>query len=336
MIASTSELEERLSRPSAADEEAAKDWRDGLLILGAGGKMGPTLALRARRAAPSSTPVIAVSRFTDRATRERLELAGIECVEADLIAPGSLERLPNAANVLYMAARKFGTSGDAGATWATNALLPGLVARRYAGSRIVSFSTGNVYPLMRVESGGPDESAPLEPVGEYGWSALARERLFEYASREYGTRVALLRLNYAVEMRYGVLADVAWRVWHREPVRLEMGYVNVIWQSDANSVALRAFAHCASPPFVVNVTGTEVLSVRWLAEEFGRRFGRAPLLAGSESETALLSNASRCRELFGPPEVSVTQAIDDVAAWVAAGGVRWEKPTHFEARDGKF
>ncbi|HBY62357.1 MAG TPA: epimerase [Solibacterales bacterium] len=325
-----------LSRPSAADCAAARSWRGGLLILGAGGKMGPTLALRARHAAEPLTPVTAVSRFTDRAARARLEAAGVACLDADLLAPGALEALPDAPNVVYMAARKFGTGEDAGATWAANALLPGLVARRFAASRIVAFSTGNVYPLTPVDSGGPDETVAPDPVGEYGWSALARERLFEYASRHYGTRVALLRLNYAVETRYGVLADIAWKVWRGEPVSLTMGFVNVIWQGDANSVALRCFEHCASPPFVLNLTGDETLSVRQLAERFGQRFGRVPVFDGTEASTALLSNARRRRELFGPPEVPVAEAIEHVAAWVASGGERWDKPTHFEARDGRF
>ena len=280
--------------------------------------------------------VIAVSRFSDTTVRARLEGAGALCLVSDLLAPGALEALPDAPNVIYMAARKFGTSGEASLTWATNVLLPGLAARRYSRSRIVSFSTGNVYPLFPSDSSGPDESVEPAPVGEYGQTALGRERLFEYASRYLGTPVAILRLNYAIEMRYGVLSDIAWKVWTGTPVDLAMGFVNVIWQGDANSVALRALAFCQSPPFVLNLTGIEKVSVRKIAEGFGERFGRRPDFRGTEAESALLSDADRCRELFGPTSVSLDQMLEWVAGWVQQGGRRWDKPTHFEVRNGAF
>ncbi len=333
------ELDELLSAPSDADVEAAREWQGDLLVLGAGGKMGPSLVERAARAvhrAGQQSRVVAVSRFSDPNVRTRLESVGALCIASDLLEPGSLEALPEASNIIHMAARKFGTSGDASLTWATNVLLPGLVARRYRQSRIVTFSTGNVYPLFPAGSDGPDETVEPAPVGEYGQSALGRERLFEYASRYLGTPVSILRLNYAIEMRYGVLADIAWKVQTGAAVDLSMGYVNVIWQGDANSVALRSVAHCQSPPFVLNLTGREKLSVREIAERFGDRFGRRPDFRGVEAPTALLSRAARCRELFGPPSVPIDQMVDWVAEWVKTGGCRWEKPTHFEVRNGAF
>ena len=333
------ELDERLSRPAEADVEAARAWDGDVLVLGAAGKMGPSLAARARRAVEAAgrrLRVVGVSRFTDRGVKERLEAAGVDCIECDLLKDGALEALPDAPNVIHMAARKFGTSGEAASTWASNVLLPALVAQRFARSRIVAFSTGNVYPLTDAAGRGPDETVEPAPVGEYGQSALGRERLLEWASRSRGTKVALLRLNYAIDLRYGVLADIAWKVWNGEPVEVAMGYVNVIWQGDANSAALRSLAMAASPPFVLNLTGTEKLAVRELAREFGRRMGREPVIRGEEAGTALLSDARRCRELFGPGEVSTGEMIEWMAEWVKRGGERWDKPTHFEVRTGRF
>jgi nucleoside-diphosphate-sugar epimerase len=254
----------------------------------------------------------------------------------DLMRRGALDELADAAQVIYMAARKFGTAENNSATWATNAFLPGLVAQRYADSRIVAFSTGNVYPLVRVQAGGCTEETPLDPVGEYGQSALARERVLEAFSRANGTRVALLRLNYAVELRYGVLADIAGKIWRGEPVDLAMGYVNVIWQGDANSVCLRSFGLCASPPAALNLTGPETLRVRTIAEGFGRLLGVEPRFHGSEASTALLSDASASVARFGAPRVGVEQVMEWVAEWVRQGGRSLGKPTHFETRDGKF
>jgi len=331
---SQAELEELLSRPSPADVEALSNLEGDLLVLGAAGKMGPTLVMRALRA--SKRRVIAVARFSDRGVADRLKSNGAEIIEADLLAPGALERLPDAPNVIFMAARKFGTSGAEYLTWAMNALLPGLVAERWRASRIVAFSTGNVYPLMPVTSGGATEDTRPEPVGEYGQSALARERMFEYGSALHGTRVALLRLNYAIDLRYGVLADIARAVFERRPVDVSMGMVNVIWQGDANSICLRALAHCQAPPLVLNMTGPETLSVRWIADEFARRFGVEAMFTGAESGTALLSNASRAIALFGYPSVSVAQMLDWTAEWVRSGGSSLNKPTHFQTRDGRF
>lgn len=339
MIASEAELESVLSAPSAADIDALRALDGPLLILGAAGKMGPSLAHRARRAldeAGNRAPVIAVSRFSNPAVRAQLEQWGVETVECDLLEPGALERLPDAPNVIFMAARKFGSTDNPSLTWAINTYLPGLVAHRWRESRIVAFSSGNVYPLVPVSSGGATEQTLPDPIGEYAQSVLGRERMFEYVSRQYGTPVALLRLNYAVELRYGVLVDIALKVRDRRPVDLNMGHVNVIWQGDANSVALRCLQRATSPPFVVNLTGPETLRVRDIAREFGRRFGVEPHFVGAEHATALLSNASLCHRLFGLPSLRAQDLIDLTASWLLRGGTVWEKPTHFEMREGKF
>ena len=338
-IRSEAELEERLSRPSPADRDFLRELEGDLLILGVAGKMGPSLARRARRAAEEAgvrKRIIGVARFSNPAVREALEAAGVETIAADLLEDDQLRALPEVPNVIYMAARKFGTTGNEYLTWALNTYLPARVAERYRHSRIVAFSSGNVYPLVPVVQGGPSESAPAEPLGEYAQSVLGRERMFEYFSARYGTPVALLRLNYAIDLRYGVLLDIGWKVHQRRPVNVAMGMVNVIWQGDANSVALRALGLCQAPPAVLNVTGPETLSVRSLALKFGQRFGVAPILEGSEAPSALLSDASRCHRLFGYPEVSLDQMIEWVAEWIRLGGAMWNKPTHFEVRDGRF
>jgi nucleoside-diphosphate-sugar epimerase len=335
VITNESQLEDILSQPSQADIDAMADLEGDLLILGVAGKMGPSLAHRARRAAPHKR-IIGAARFSNPAVREQLESWGIETIAADLLSPGTLEALPDAPNVIYMAARKFGSTGNEGLTWAMNTFLPGLVAQRFRSSRIVSFSTGNVYPLTPLSQCAPDEATPPAPVGEYGQSALGRERMFEYFSGCHGTPVAFLRLNYAIDLRYGVLLDIGQKVFERRPVNLSMGHANVIWQGDANSVCLRSFAICSSPPTVLNLTGPETLSVRWAARRFGARFGVEPILEGEEAPTALLSNAGRCHRLFGYPTVSVEEMIEWIAAWIGQGGSTWNKPTHFEVRDGKF
>jgi nucleoside-diphosphate-sugar epimerase len=333
VIANVEQLEELLSRPSQADTDALTALDGDLLILGVGGKMGPTLARRAKRACPAKR-VIGVSRFqASDATRRGLEAAEVETITADLLDSEALARLPDAENVIFMAARKFGSTGSEWLTWAMNAFLPGKVAERFPLARIVAFSTGNVYPLSRTPS---TESSPTAPVGEYAQSALARERMFEYGSAAFGTRVTLLRLNYAAELRYGVLLDIGLKVFERRAVDLSMGHVNVIWQGDANSVCLRSFALCTSPPTVLNVTGPETISVRWIAERFGERFGIEPAFEGAESDTALLSNAARCHNLFGYPAVTLHQMIEWTADWIGMGGTTLNKPTMFEKRDGRF
>jgi nucleoside-diphosphate-sugar epimerase len=338
-IQNIAELEDVLSRPYEEDIAAMRDLDGDLLLLGVAGKMGPSLALRAVRAmreAGSKGRVIGVSRFSNPAARTLLDEAGVETIAADLLRPEELNALPEAPNVIYLAARKFGSTGDEGLTWAMNTWLPAQVAQRYRQSRIVAFSSGNVYPLVPVESGGATEDTLPGPVGEYAQSVLGRERMFEHFSKENGTPAVLLRLNYAVELRYGVLVDVGRKVLERVPVDASMGYANVIWQGDANSVCLRSFGICDSPPAILNLTGPEILSVREIAEEFGRRFGVEPVIEGTEAKTALLNNAARCTGRFGPPRVSVVPMLAWIADWLRRGGESWNKPTHFETRDGKF
>ena len=339
MIANEQQLEDLLAEPSQADARAMAEMEGDLLILGVAGKMGPSLAKRARRAcerAKLPKRIIGVARFSDPRVQQELQAVGIETVSADLLAPGAMATLPDAPNVLYMAARKFGSTGAEHLTWAMNTLLPALVADRYAASRIVAFSTGNVYPLVPVTQGGASENTPTGPVGEYAQSALGRERIFEYFSQRNQTPTMFLRLNYAIDLRYGVLLDIGQRVFERRPVDVSMGHVNVIWQGDANSIALRSFALCQSPPVVLNVTGPETVAVRWIARRFGERFGVEPIVTGTESDTALLSNAARCHRLFGYPSVTVEQMIEWVAEWIGMGGATLSKPTHFETRDGRF
>jgi len=338
-VRTVTELEERLSRPKAADAAAMAELDGDLLILGAGGKMGPSLAALARRAADQAgikKRIIVVSRFPEDNLRDQFSSQNIETIACDLLDPGTLAKLPDIKNVIFMAARKFGTTGSAHLTWATNTYLPGLVAERYRDSRIVTFSTGNVYPLQSVRQGGAVESTPVEPQGEYAQSALGRERMFEYGSYRWGTPVAILRLNYAVELRYGVLADIGKAVFERRPIDLRMGFVNVIWQGDANSICLRAFAHCQSPPLILNVTGPETLSVRDIAEEFGKHFSIDPIFEFEESPTALLSNAAKSHALFGCPEVKPSQVVKWIADWIRSDGAMLDKPTHFAKRDGNF
>jgi nucleoside-diphosphate-sugar epimerase len=330
------DIDELLSRPCDADREAMAALGGDLILLGAGGKMGPTLALRARRAAAPGQRILAVARFTNPDVKTMLDQAGVETITADLLDRTQLDALPDVPNVLYLAARKFGASGDPSLTWAMNVLLPALVAERYRRSRIVSFSTGNVYAFTRAASGGPVETTPMEPVGEYAITALGRERLFEYWSRRNGTPVALLRLNYAIDMRYGVLLDIGQKVFERRPVDVTMGSVNVVWQGYANSVALRSFALASSPPFVLNLTGPETLSVRSIAWRFGEIFGLEPEFTGQEAPEALLSNAARCHRLFGCPEFTPEQMIEMTAGWIREGGPVYNKPTKFQVRDGRF
>jgi nucleoside-diphosphate-sugar epimerase len=302
--------------------------------------MGPSLAALARRASDKAAVkrrVIAVARFSNSDLPKGLSAQGIETIACDLLEPGALDRLPESLNVIFMAARKFGSSGAEHLTWAMNTFLPALVAERYRNSRIVAFSTGNVYPLRSAAEGGATEATPVAPIGEYAQSALGRERMFEYGSSRYGTRVTILRLNYAVELRYGVLVDIGRAVYERRPVLLTMPQVNVIWQGDANSWCIRSFAHCQSPPFVLNITGPETLSVRDIAAEFGKHFGIEPTFGPEASEsTSLLNDASKANKLFGKPGVTPSEMIAWIADWIRQGGTMLNKPTHFQTRDGKF
>lgn len=336
MITSVAELEELLSRPNDADRAALAALDGDLLILGVGGKMGPTLALRARRAAPPEKRILAAARFSEPGLRDQLEAAGIECFKADLLDPAQLAALPEAKNVLCMFGRKFGSTEDPTLTWAMNVFAPGLVCERYKDSRIVAFSSGNIYGYSHVARGGSVETDEAFPVGEYAWTGLGRERIYDYHSRRNGTPTMLLRLNYAIDLRYGVLLDIGTRVYERKPVDLAMGAANVMWQGDANSVALRCFPYATAPAAVLNLTGPETLSVRRIAETIGRHLGIAPEFTGAESTDALLNNAQKCHRLFGYPSVTPDEMMEWTAEWIRTGGATLNKPTHFEARDGKF
>ena len=336
MIANEAQLDELLSRPSEADIAAMAAMDGDLLILGVAGKMGPTLAMRARRAAPAGKRIIGVSRFSNPGSREALEAAGVETIAADLLDDGALASLPDAPNVLLMAGRKFGSTGEESLTWAMNSLMPAQAAERFRNSCIVAFSSGNIYPFTPVTSGGATETCGLAPVGEYAQSVLARERLLQYCSKRNGTPMTILRLNYAIDMRYGVLLDIGTKVFGREPIDLTMGNANVIWQGDANSVALRSFARAGVPPLILNLTGPETISVRDVAQRFGRHFGVEPTFTATEAPLALLNNASKCLRLFGYPSVTPDEMIEWTARWIGMGGSTLGKPTHFETRDGKF
>lgn len=339
--ASEDALDELLSRPRGQTVAALTRCPGDIVVLGAGGKMGPTLARMAARAAEAADGekrrrVIAVSRFTSTGARDALARHGVETISADLLDAAAVARLPDAPNVIYMAGQKFGTTEAPSRTWMMNVVVPARCAERYPNARIVAFSTGNVYPLVPVASGGAREDMERRPVGEYAWSCLGRERVFEHYASTRSTRVAIMRLNYAIDMRYGVLTDLAVQIARGTPIPLAMGHVNVIWQGDANRIALESLPHAATPPFVLNVTGADTLSVRSLATQLGQRLGVAPRFTGTEAPDALLSDTDRMRGHFGAPEVRVDQMLDWVAAWVREGRPLLGKPTHFEARDGSF
>ena len=332
-------LEEALSEPAPGLVESLGRLAGDILVLGAGGKMGPSLARMARRAseaAGSSRRVIAVSRFSSAEAARRLRAAGVETVSCDLLDPAGLAALPEAPNVVFMAGMKFGATGNEPLTWAQNVFLPGLVCRRFPRSRIVAFSSGNIYGLVPVSSGGSREADPPAPVGEYAWSVLGRERIFQHFSATAGTPVALFRLNYACELRYGVLVDIARKVYASEPVDVGMGSFNIIWQGDAGAMALRCLELASSPARILNVTGPWTVRVREAAERFGERMGRKPRIVGREAPDALLADASEAVRLFGPPAVGLEELIGLIADWVLRGGESLGKPTHFESRDGRF
>ena len=330
------ELEERLSRPSPSLALALAPITGDLIILGAGGKMGPSLARMAKRADPSRR-VIAASRWSDHVIAESLRESGVETIQVDLLDRASRAALPDAPNVVFMAGQKFGTKGNPATTWAMNAGVPAHVAERYAGARTVVFSTGNVYALTAAESGGSREDDTPAPIGEYAFSCLARERLFADASARFGTPVSIVRLNYAHDLRYGVLTDLAVRIADDQPIDLRMSCVNVIWQGDANAIALAALTRASTPePYIVNVAGREPLSVEDLARALGHRLGKTPTFSGEAAPDSLLSNSSRMQELLGDPLLPLDTLLDWVAEWVQRGGRLLGKPTNFERRDGQF
>ena len=328
-------LEEALSRPSQALVDTLATVPGDIMVLGVGGKMGPTLARMAKRAAPGKK-VLGVARFSEAGLRERLQAQGIGCIEADLLSRDAIAALPDAANIVFMAGRKFGSTGSEWLTWAMNAHVPALVAERFRSSRIVAFSTACVYPFVGTGTGGAAEDVPpTAPSGEYANSCVARERMFEHFSHQHRTPGRLIRLSYAIDMRYGVLHDVARKVLQRETIDLAMGHANVIWQGEANDWTLRSLAHCGTPTSPLNLSGPKV-SIREVAKELGRRLGIEPVLAGQEAPTAWLVDSSQAFKLFGPPQVSLATMLDWTADWVKRGGASLGKPTHYEARDGKY
>lgn len=333
------QLEEFMTRPSAQLIEDMKSIDGDLLVLGVGGKMGPTLAKMAKRAiheAGVTKKVIGASRFSSGSLKQELEEFGIETIAVDLLKDEELQALPDVKNVILMAGNKFGTSGNEHFTWAMNSYLPGRIAEKYKNSRIVAFSSGNIYPLTNVVNGNCSEDTIPGPIGEYAQSCLGRERVLMNFAVTNETPMLMFRLNYAIDLRYGVLLEIAKQVLSGKPIDLTMGSVNVIWQGDANEYALRSLLHCQAPPVILNVTGPETLSVRWLAKEFGKRLEKTPHFVNEEQQTSLLNNASKSHKLFGYPKVTIQQMLDMTAEWLMNNGDTYNKPTHFQERKGAF
>ncbi|MBL4886339.1 MAG: NAD(P)-dependent oxidoreductase [Planctomycetaceae bacterium] len=338
-IQNVDQLDDLLSQPPEYLIDAMSRIQGDLVILGVGGKMGPTLARMARIASEKagvSRRITGVSRFSDTNLREKLHVWGIETIAADLLDENVYTDLPDADNVMIMTGVKFGTSGNQSLTWAMNTYMPALATSRYRNSRIAAFSTGNVYPFSPICEGGSQETDALVPVGEYATSVLGRERMYEYFSLKYNLPTALLRLNYACELRYGVIVDLAQKIWSDQPVDVSMGAFNVIWQADANAMALAALEHADSPPYILNIAGPETLSVRRTCEALADRMGKQVQITGEEAPSALLNNGQKGHQQFGYPAVSSLQMIEWIADWVKNDGAYHGKPTKFEVRDGKF
>jgi nucleoside-diphosphate-sugar epimerase len=306
-----------------------------IIVIGAAGKMGPTLTRRLKRAidvAGVKKNVYAVAR------RPLLEFEGwgIKTLQCGLLEDNAAQKLPEVENVIYMVGRKFGSQGSEWLTWAANTMIPAIIARRYSKSRIVEFSTGCVYPLIHKDTGGSLEQDTPDPIGEYAMSCLGRERIFDYFSAERGTRLAHIRLNYAVELRYGVLVDIAMKVFRGKPVDVTTGYFNAIWQGDACDQIVRCLPYATSPSSVFNVTGPELISVRQTAHQFGKLFDKEVTIIGEENNLGYLSNAAKWLKLFGSPRVSIDILIHWVADWIRHGGENLSKPTHFEVQNGRY
>jgi hypothetical protein len=334
-IADVAALDELLCRPTHALIDDLKTVDGDIMVLGVAGKMGPTLAGLAKAAAPERR-VIGVARFSDAGVKDRLHTRGVETISCDLLDEAAVNALPKAPNIIFMAGRKFGAEGDLAMTWAMNAHVPAIVAQAFRQSRIVAFSTGCVYPFVPVDSKGSDEGMAPNPPGEYAQSCVGRERMFEYFSKTFDTPGRLFRLNYAVDMRYGVLYDIASKVWQGKPIDVSLGHVNFIWQGDASSQALRCLAYCETPTSPINVSGHDILAVRDLAGQFGALFGREPVIIGTEEPTAWLTDTSRAVKLFGLPTVDTAQLIAWTADWVARAMPSLGKPTKYEVRDGRY
>ncbi len=333
------ELEEALSRPTPELVKMMSTVEGDFILLGVAGKMGVSMARMAKRACKEAgvkKRIIGVSRFSSPEQRTFLEESGIETIKGNLLNFDFINSLPEVKNVIYLAGMKFGTGGNESFTWAMNSFLPGLVVEKFKNSRIVAFSTGCVYPLVKIDSGGSKESDTPGPVGEYSQSCLGRERLFEFGSINNKTPVVLIRLNYAVEMRYGVLVDIATKVHNQETIDLTMGYANVIWQGDANEMILRSIEYCNSPAKHLNISGAEVISVATIAKQFGRIMGKEVKLTGVEADSALLVNVSEGHKLLGKPKIALDQVIKWTANWIENDHRLLGKATHFEVRDGKY
>jgi hypothetical protein len=334
-IADIAALDELLCRPSQALIDDLRTVDGDIMILGVAGKMGPTLAGLAKAAVPERR-VIGVARFSDPAVKDWLQGRGVETINCDLLDEAAIKALPKLPNIVFMAGRKFGAEGDLSLTWAMNSHVPALVAQAFASSRIVTFSTGCVYPFVPVSGKGSAEDMAPNPPGEYAQSCVGRERMFEYFSQKHSTPGRLFRLNYAIDMRYGVLHDIAGKVLQGTPIDVSLGHVNFIWQGDASSQALRCLAHCDTPTSPINVTGPEILAVRDLAAKFGQRLGRAPVIVGKEEPTAWLTDTSQAVKLFGLPVVDTEQLISWTADWVSRSMPSLGKPTKYEVRDGRY
>lgn len=339
-ISTIADLEDQLSQPTDGVRETLSSIPGDVMVLGAGGKMGPSLARMVRRALDElgqrDRRVFAASRFSSSATAAELRSHGVETIVCDLLDRDAVRKLPDVPNVICMAGQKFGTSQAPELTWVMNTLVPAEIAQRYAQSRIVVFSTACVYPLVSVASPGSHEDDALTPPGEYANACVGRERVFSYFAKQNDTPIVLFRLSYAIDLRYGVLLDVAEKVARGEPVDVSMGAANVIWQGDANARAIQCLQHTSTPPLALNVTGLEPVRIRTLAQRFGELFGKQPVITGSEGPVAWLFDARKSYELFGPPTVTLDEMIEATANWVRLGGQTLGKPTHFEVRDGSF